>query len=58
MNFKSNHNGVFATFHPLPSGNYVLSPKDLGWYLLFDTINIAVNGPIKEPIQLFSKELL
>lgn len=55
---KSNHNGVFATFHPLPSGNYVLSPKDLGGTYFFDTINIAVNGPIKEPIQLFSKELL
>lgn len=55
---KSNHNGVFATFHALPSGNYILSPKDLGGTFFFDTINVAVDGPLKEPIQLFSKELL
>lgn len=55
---KTNHNGVFATFHPLPTGNYILSPKDLGGTFFFDTINVAVNGAVKEPIQLFSKELL
>lgn len=55
---KSNHNGVFATFHSLPSGTYILSPKDLGGTFFFDTINVAVDGPLKEPIQLFSKELL
>lgn len=55
---KTNHNGVFATFHALPMGTYVLSPKDLGGTFFFDTINVAVDGPLKEPIQLFSKELL
>lgn len=55
---KTNHNGIFATFHPLPSGTYILSPKDLSGNFFFDTMNVTVEGPLKEPLQIFSKELL
>lgn len=55
---KTNRYGVFASFHPLPGGTYVLSPKDLGGKYFFDTMTVAVNGPQKEPVRIFSKELL
>jgi len=55
---KTNKNGVFASFHPLPGGTYVLSPKDLGGTYFFDTMTVAVDGPQKEPVQIRSKELL
>lgn len=55
---KTNHNGIFATFHPLPTGTFILSPKDLSGNYFFDTMNITIEGPLKEPLQIFSKELL
>ena len=55
---KTNHNGIFATFHPLPSGTFILSPKDLGGNYFFDTMNVTIEGPQKEPLQIYSKELL
>jgi PrgI family protein len=55
---KTNHNGIFATFHPLPAGTYILGPKDLGGTYFFDTMNVTIEGPQREPLQIFSKELL
>lgn len=55
---KSNHNGIFATFHPLPAGTYILSPKDLGGTYFFDTMNVTIEGPLEEPLRIYSKELL
>lgn len=55
---KTNHNGIFATFHPLPTGTYILSPKDLSGTYFFDTMSMSVDGPQHEPVQVFSKELL
>lgn len=55
---KTNHNGVFATFHALPTGTFIISPKDLGGTFFFDTMTIHVDGPQSQPLQIFSKELL
>lgn len=55
---KTNHNGIFATFHPLPTGTFIISPKDLGGNYFFDTMNVTIDGPQREPLQIFSKELL
>ena len=55
---KTNHNGVFATFHPLPSGQYHINPKDLGGTYFFDTMDLAVNGSPTKPVDIYSKELL
>src|SRR3990167_5056981 len=55
---KTNHNGVFATFHQLPTGGFIISPKDLSGTYFFDTMSISVDGVQKEPLQIYSKELL
>ncbi|KXK09686.1 MAG: PrgI family protein [Microgenomates bacterium OLB23] len=55
---KTNHHGLFATFHPLPPGSYSISPKDLGGRYFFDTMNIVVDDQQPSPIQIYSKEVL
>lgn len=55
---KTNHNGIFATFHALPAGTYIVSPKDLGGTHFFDTISVVIDGPRHEPISIFSKDIL
>ncbi len=55
---KTNHNGVFATFHPLPSGTYSIVPKDLGGRYFFDTMNLVVDGSSIQPVDIYSKEVL
>ncbi|OGK59478.1 hypothetical protein A3G65_04635 [Candidatus Roizmanbacteria bacterium RIFCSPLOWO2_12_FULL_37_7b] len=55
---KTNRNGIFATFHPLPSGQYKLNPKDLGGNYFFDTMDVVVNGSPIKPINVYSKEIL
>ncbi len=55
---KTNHHGLFATFHPLPEGSYSISPKDLGGKYFFDTMEIAVNNSPIPPIEMYSKEVL
>ena len=55
---KTNHHGLFATFHPLPPGDYAVNPKDLGGKYFFDTMNITVDEQQLPPIQIYSKEVL
>ena len=55
---KTNKNGVFASFHALEPGTYVVSPKDLGGNYFFDTMTVPINGPQEEPVKIASKELL
>ena len=55
---KSNHNGVFATFHNLPHGLYTLNPKDLNAVYFFDTMNITIDGSPQKPVTIYSKETL
>ena len=55
---KTNHNGVFATFHELSKGSYTLNPKDLNAKYFFDTMNIVVDGSQQQPMTIYSKEVL
>lgn len=55
---KTNHNGVFATYHALPENNYSFEIKDLGQKYFFDTMEIAVKKTNEIPIEFFSKEVL
>lgn len=55
---KTNHNGIFATFHPLEKGGYSLNPKDLGAKYFFDTMNLTVDESPIQPIDIYSKEIL
>lgn len=55
---KSNPNGIFATFNPLPAGEYFFDFKDPRSTYFFDKmkIRIEINNP--KPLEFFSKELL
>lgn len=55
---KTNHHGLFATFHPLPTGDYEVGPKDLGGKYFFDTMKITVDDQQLSPLQIYSKEVL
>jgi hypothetical protein len=55
---KTNHHGLFATFHPLPPGDYEINPKDLGGKYFFDTMNVTVDDQQLSPLQIYSKEVL
>lgn len=55
---KSNPHGVFATFNPLPTSEYILEMKDTGGTHFFDTMEVRLAGENPKPIEIFSKELL
>ncbi|OGK19877.1 hypothetical protein A3C23_04205 [Candidatus Roizmanbacteria bacterium RIFCSPHIGHO2_02_FULL_37_13b] len=55
---KTNHNGVFASFHSLPEGNYSFEIKDLGQKYFFDTMNFDLGKNAQKPLSFYSKELL
>lgn len=55
---KTNPNGVFATFNPLPPGEYVFELKDPRNTYFFDTMKIRLEEINAAPMELFSKEML
>jgi hypothetical protein len=55
---KTNIHGVFATFHSLTPGEYVLEGKDTSQKYFFDTMKIQINQDNPEPISVHSKELI
>ena len=56
---KTNLHGVFASFNPLPSGNYIFQLKDTNGMYFFDTMKIDITPETSEhPIVIFSKEML
>lgn len=55
---KTNPHGVFATYAPLPTGEYVFSVSDPNGNYFFDTMNISVEAHQKKPITIYSKEML
>lgn len=55
---KSNPHGVFATFSPLPPGQYTFELKDPREGYFFDTMNLPIDQSNLKPIEFFSKELL
>lgn len=55
---KTNQHGIFATFNPLPPGEYLFEVKDPKDSYFFDTMKIAIQNATTQPIDIFSKELL
>ncbi len=55
---KTNHNGVFATYHSLPENTYIFEIKDLGQKYFFDTMDVSVKKINDVAIEFFSKEIL
>lgn len=55
---KSNPHGVFATFNPVPLGDYQFEVKDANNSYFFDTMKIKVGSENPKPFELYSKELL
>lgn len=54
---KTNPHGVFATFNPLPTDEYIIETKDPKNTYVFDTIKINITDNNK-PLEIFSKELI
>lgn len=55
---KTNVNGVFATFNPLPKAEYFLEIKDPNGTYFFDTIKIKIEDANPHPFLIVSKELI
>ncbi len=55
---KTNTSGVFATFHPIPKGDYIFEIKDPNNSYFFDTIKINLTDSNNQPLNFVSKELL
>lgn len=55
---KSNPHGIFATFNPVPPGEYQFEVKDANNSYFFDTMKINISSENPKPFELYSKELL
>ena len=55
---KTNHTGVFATFHSLPEGEYDVDIKDLGGGYFFDMMKLSAPVIGNSPLLIYSKETL
>ena len=55
---KTNQHGIFATFNPLPPGEYTFEIKDPKSSYLFDTMKITIQDINTKSIECYSKELM
>jgi len=55
---KTNPHGVFATFNPLPAGEYFIELKDPNENFFFDTMKISIDSTNQKPLEFYSKELI
>ncbi len=55
---KTNEHGIFATFNPLPPGEYIFEIKDPKSSYIFDTMKIAIQDINTKSIEFYSKELM
>lgn len=55
---KTNPHGVFATYSPLPPGEYILELKDPNEGYFFDTMKIHIESENPIPFEIYSKEIL
>lgn len=55
---KTNPHGVFATYNPLPPGEYPFEIKDPKNIYFFDTMKIQINETNPNSIEFISKEML
>ncbi len=53
---KTNPHGIFATYNPLPEGDYVFEMKDPNGGYFFDTMNVHVPNTGNKPYEFYSKE--
>ncbi|HRN69867.1 MAG TPA: PrgI family protein [Candidatus Woesebacteria bacterium] len=55
---KTNPYGIFATYSPLPEGDYLFEVGDPNGNYFFDTMNVRINPKDQKPIVFYSKEIL
>jgi hypothetical protein len=55
---KTNPYGIFATYSPLPEGDYAFEVGDPNGNYFFDTMNVHINPKDQKPIVFYSKEIL
>lgn len=55
---KTNPHGIFASYNPLPKGEYSFEIKDPNNNYFFDTMKIIIEETDLKPLEFFSKELL
>ena len=55
---KTNPHGVFATYNPLPDGEYIFEIKDPNGGYFFDTMKIQVPNKENIPYDFSSKEMM
>ena len=55
---KTNEHGIFATFNPLPAGEYQFEIKDPKNTYIFDTMKITIQDTNTRSIEFYSKELM
>lgn len=55
---KTNPYGIFATYSPLPEGDYIFEVGDPNGNYFFDTMNVHINPKDQKPIIFYSKEIL
>lgn len=55
---KTNPHGIFATYNPLPQGEYVFEVKDQKNIYFFDTMKLAITDQNVSNIEIMSKEML
>lgn len=55
---KTNQNGLFASFKPLPEGEYFFEIKDPAGNHFFDTMKLMIKKENPHPIEIFSKKIL
>jgi len=55
---KTNSHGIFATYNPLPSSEYVFETKDPKGIFFFDTMKVKVESLNEKPVEITSKELI
>lgn len=55
---KTNPHGIFATYNPLPQGEYTFEVKDQKNIYFFDTMKIGITDQNLSNIEIMSKEML
>jgi len=55
---KTNPHGIFATYNPLPVGEYAFEMKDQKNIYFFDTMKIQINDQNPNNIEIVSKEMM
>lgn len=55
---KTNPHGIFATYSPLPAGEYIFEASDPNDHYFFDTMETYVREESKNPVTIYSKEIL